>query len=180
MDLKNFFGKVTISEMAASLVAVILGLIIALVSNIGLNAATLFIGLIAIIFGVIEIVSFLFRSDLTMYNYSLILGLASIVLGILFFAIKIYLIMLLGIYLIVQGLGKMYSGLYIKKYNDISWIITLIVGVLFIAIGVVCFFEMRTTANATIVSSGIALAGYGLINIIHLFLLRRRCDNFIM
>ena len=82
----------------------------------------------------------------------------------------------LGIYLLIIGIQRINYGIFFKKYNESSWIITLVVGILFIIIALISFF----TSSDNIVSvAGICTIGFGLMNFINILLLRKRSKYFI-
>ena len=83
---------------------------------------------------------------------------------------------ILGIYYIVSGIQKGNYALLLKKFQESSWLFVLVVGILFIALGVTAFFVHD---SGIIEATGICLMGYGIINIINTILLRHRSEFFI-
>ena len=97
-----------------------------------------------------------------------------ILLGILTVIFNNALKVLLGIIFISLGLQKSTYGMVLKKFSESSWLITLVVGILYIVMGVISFFT-----NDIISVCGIFLVGYGLIDLVSVILLRKRSKYYI-
>ena len=97
-----------------------------------------------------------------------------ILLGILSISVGKSLQIFLGIYIIFLALQKLTYALFLRKFGESSWLLTLIVGILYLAMGIVSMFSEKIIAV-----SGIVLIGYGLINLVNVLLLRRRAKYYI-
>ena len=175
-EVKGIFNIITLAEMIDALIYVIIGLIFFVNPALSFTLVAIITGIVLIINGVISICSYFKRANIDLYNYNLIFGILLIIVGIATLFMDYLLAITLGIYLIVSGLQKGAYGLLLKKFNDSSWLTVLIIGILFVVLGVITIF---TSPDAAVKVAGICLLGYGLINFINVLLLRRRAQYFL-
>ena len=175
-EVKGIFNVITLIDLLIAIIYILVGLVFFTSPSMGDTIVSIITGVILIANGVTAIFSFLKRGDINLYNYNLIFGILMIITGILAMFLKNILIILIGIYFIVEGTQKIGYGLMLKKFNESSWFFTVIMGVLFAAIGIVGFF---TSSDSLISVVGICLLGVGLINLINTILLRKRSRYFI-
>ena len=175
-EVKGTFNIITIIEMIISLLFVFSGLIFYTNSQFSLTMVSLISGIFLILFGSSFIYSYMNRNDISLFNNNLFYGIVLILIGLLSLFIAKILILFIGISLIVCGLQKINYGYFLKKYNESSWLITLVMGFVCIIIGIISFF---TDKNLMTQSVGISLLGFGSLNLIIIILLRRRSQYFI-
>lgn len=175
-EVKGIFNIITIFELIISILFILVGLIFFASPNMSNIVVSIFTGLILISNGVSSIYAYLKRGSIVLYNNNLVYGIILILLGIIsIFAGKI-LSIFLGIYFIISGVQRINYGMFLKKFNENSWLLTLVVGILFIVIGIVSFF---TSGDAVVKVAGICTLGFGIMNLINIILLRRRSRYFI-
>lgn len=175
-EVKGIFNIITWIEFILSIICIILGLVFFTNPTTSNILVSIVAGLLLIGNGVTAIISYLRRGGVVLFNNNLTYGISMIIIGIVaFFSGKI-LAIILGIYLLVNGIQKINYGIFFKKYNESSWLLTLVIGVLYIVIAIITFF---TSGDAVIAVTGICLLGYGLLNLINTILLRRRSKFFI-
>lgn len=173
-EVKGVYNKITYVEMIASALWVIVGII--LTSKTG-GSATIFsvlTGILFIISGISSMFAYLKRGTISLFNLNILFGVLLIVMGGLAFVLANHLQIILGIGLVILGIQKGFYGLVLKKFAESSWLITLVVGILFVVMGGISFFSDNITEVC-----GIFLLGYGLINIISVILLRKRSKYYI-
>ena len=175
-EVKGIFNIITLAEMIDALIYVIIGLIFFVNPAFSFTMVAIITGIVLIINGGISIYSYFRRADIDLYNYNLIFGILLIIVGIATLFMDYLLAITLGIYLIVSGLQKGAYGLLLKKFNDSSWLTVLIIGVLFVVLGIITIF---TSPDAAVKVAGICLLGYGLISFVNMLLLRRRAKYFL-
>jgi len=175
-NVKGIFNTITIMELVISVICVLLGLIFFTNPNLSNIMVSLVTGLTLIINGVFSIYSYFKRGGILLFNNNLIYGIILIVVGILAMFLGKVLSIILGIYLIVIGIQKINYGILLKRFHESSWLITLVIGILFMIIAIISFFG---NGDEIISVTGIALIGFGFINFINVILLRRRSMYFI-
>lgn len=175
-EVKGIFNIITIIELAISLLFSLMGIIFISNTTININVMSILTGLLLITNGISSIFSYLKRGGIVLYNNNLIYGIILIVVGIFGLFLGNYLPIVLGIYFLVSGVQRINYGIFFKKFNESSWLLTFVIGILFIIVGIISFFAM----NGNVIKvNGICLFGYGVINIIDMILFRRRSKYFL-
>lgn len=176
-ESKGIFNIITLMELILSICFIILGLLFfteVTTSNIFLLTCLF---LLFVSSGVISILSYFKRSTVVIYNNNLIYGIILILISIITCFLNKIIIIMLAIYLIINGIQKINYGLFLKKFHEKSWLITLVVGIIFIVIAFIDFF---TNKEIMLTISGISLLGFGLINLVNIILLRKRSMCFLI
>lgn len=175
-NVKGIFNKITIAELLLSIIYFVLGIIFFASTNLSNKLVAVIVGIILIINGLVNIFSYIKREDIALFNLNLIFGVVLIAIGILTFTMSNVLNILLGVFLLLVGIQKINYGLVLRRFNESSWLITLVTGLLFIIISVVSMF---TNSDFLIKVSGILLIGYAAMNFASILLLRLRSKNFL-
>lgn len=174
-EVNGIYNRLTLIDLFVSLLWVIVGLLLMTNPEMSNVIFSVTIGIIFILNSFNCLYSFFKRRDIILYNLNIIYGLVMLILGILSLIFKNILQVMLGIYFLILGLQKLTYGLLLKKYSETSWLLTFVVGVLFITMGIISFFSENI-----IMISGVCLLGYGLINIVNVILLRKRSRYYIV
>ena len=174
--VKGIFNVITLFELLFSLICIVLGITFFSTPTISNTFVSVVTGIIFILNGIVCIFSYFKRGDISIYNNNLIYGCILVVSGILIASMKNFLSIMLAIYLIIVAIQRVNIGLILKKFKESSWLITFVIGILFLAIGIVTIFANE---DAIIKIAGIYLIGYGLINLINIILLRNRSSYFL-
>lgn len=174
--VKGAFNIITFIEIIISIIFILLGIIIFANPRMTNLTVSILTGIVLIINGISSIYSYIKKGDIVLYKYNLIYGIVLILIGILAMVVGKVLSILLGIYFIICGTQRINYGIFLKKFNESSWVITLVLGFLFIIIGIVSFF---TNGNSLVQVIGICTLGYGIMNFTNVLLLRRRSKYFI-
>ena len=123
-----------------------------------------------------SIYSYMNKNNIDLFNNNLIYGIIFIILGIATFVINKYACIVMAIYLIGECAKKVNYGVMLKKYNESSWLITIVTGVLFLVIAIITFF---TSMDNLVMVIGINLFGFGFLNLENIILLRKRSNYFL-
>ena len=175
-EVKGIFNIITWIEFILSIIYILLGLVFFSNPTTSNILVSIVAGLLLIGNGITSIISYVRRGGVVLFNNNLTYGISMIIIGIVaFFSGKI-LAIIFGIYLLVNGIQRINYGIFFKKYNESSWLLTLVIGILYIIIAIITFF---TSGDAVIAVTGIGLLGFGLLNLINTILLRRRSKYFI-
>lgn len=175
-EVRGIFNILTIIDLVISTLFIVFGIIFFSNQNMNITALSILTGLLLLGNGVFSIFSYLKRGTIVLYNNNLIYGIILGIVGIISMFVSVNLKVLLGLYLLVLGIQRINYGIFFKKYHESSWIVTLVIGILYIIMGLLAFFTSRD--NVVNVSS-ICILGYGLINFVNVILLRRRSKYFI-
>ena len=176
-EVKGIFNIITIIELGISILFILVGLIFFSNPSMTNLAVSIITGLLLIGNGISSIFAFLKRGNIVLYNNNIIYGIILVVIGIFSIFVGKVLSILLGIYLFVSGIQRINYGYFLKKFNESSWLMTFVIGILFIVIGIISFF---TNGDTLVKVAGIVILGFGLINFINILLLRKRSQYFIL
>ena len=175
-EAKGIFNIITFLVLGLSIIFIFFGYMFFASGDMNKTLASVLAGLLLIINGAASIYYHRKRNGIDLFNNNMFFGFLFIIIGAITMVASNILITLMGIYLIVGGLLKINYGLFLKKFNESSWFLILVTGILFIVLAIITFF---TDKEASVSVCGIAFLGYGLINLISTILLRRRSKYFI-
>ena len=173
-EVKGIYNKLTLMEMLISFIWIFIGIL--LVSNESLSnlAFSIILGVLCIISGLSSIYMFIKRGSILLYNFNIFYGIIMILIGLLSMLVGKSLQIFLGIYIIFLAIQKITYAIFLQRFGELSWLLTLIVGILYLAMGILSMFSEKV-----IVVCGIVLIGYGLINLVNVLLLRKRSKYYI-
>lgn len=170
-EVKGICNYVTLIDMGISLVYVIMGLVFYFLPDMSNLVVSILTGLVLILSGANQIYSFIKRDKIHLFNNNLIYGIILVVVGILAMFLGNVLSVILGIYFIVSGAQKVNYGILFKKFKEDSWLLNVVIGGLFLALGITSFFAKGRAVIGTV---GLGLIGLGIINIVDDLLIRRK------
>lgn len=175
-EVKGIFNIVTLIEMGLSILCILFGLVFFTNPNTNKVLIIIVSFLIIITYGITYCLSYLKRGDISLYKNNLIYGIITSIISIITIFLNNYLAIILGIFLLVNAVQKINYGIVLKKFNESSWLLIIVIGILYIIMGIISFF---TNIDSNIKVSGIILFGFGLICIINNYLLRKRSKYFL-
>jgi len=175
-DVKGFFNTFTIIDFILSFIYVIMGAIFFAIPSLNSILVSILTGVILILNGALYIYSYINKDNIDLFKYNIIYGICLILVGILAFFLRKILYIIVGIYLIIISAQKVHYGIILKKLNESSWLLILVIGILYFVTSIITFFANNDNQNEVI---GIVLFGYGLINFVNTLLLRRRSNYFL-
>lgn len=175
-EVRGIFNIITLFEIIMSVLFMVVGIIFISTPNLSNIATSIFTGLVLVANGVSSIYAYLKRGGIQLFNNNMFFGIALIVVGVIAMFVGKVLSIFLGIYFIISGLQRINYGMFLKRFNESAWLITLVCGVLFMIIGVVSFI---TSSDYVVKVAGICTLGYGAMNFVNFLLLRRRSKYFI-
>ncbi len=176
-ESKGIFKTVSIIESILAILFLIAGLIFFTNESISYLLLCIITGILIIGVGISSIYSFIKREEIVLFNLNLIFGIVFIIVGIISFFVNYNLNYVCASFLIISGLKKIVYSIYLKKFNESSWLFNLVMGILFIALGVITCF---TSVDNTITVVGIDLIGYALLDLTIIILLARRSKYFLL
>lgn len=175
-EVKGIFNIITIIDAIISIIFLMLGLTFFTNPSTSNVLVSIVVGIFLVINGGISIFSYFKRRDIDLFNYNLYIGIVLIIVGVLAMIFKNILTIMLGIYIVICGIQKVIYGVIFKKFNESSWLLTVVIGILFFVIGIVSFF---TGGDALVKATGICIFGYGAINLADIILIRKRSKYFL-
>lgn len=175
-EVKGIFNTITIIDMIISGLCILFGIICFSAQTMNPIIVAVITGLLLIGNGISAIISYIRRGGIVLFNLNMVFGILLIIVGLVALFLNYHLAIGLGIYLIVVGAQKIFYGIEFKKFSESSWLVTLVIGILYMVIAIILFF---TSKDNVVAVTGITLLGYGIINFVNTLLLRRRSNHFI-
>lgn len=152
------------SSIISSILFLILGICLFVNPTEMVKFITYIIGIIFVVFGSIKLYNY-YKSKETISNIQLTLGIMSIIIGIIIMfcngIIEFVIRLIMGGFILANGLNKIIVALNSKEYND-KWKILLTIGTLLVIIGL----YMILKSNIVLSTVGLVLIAYSSIDII--------------
>jgi uncharacterized membrane protein HdeD (DUF308 family) len=172
--MKNLIIKKDKSSIIMSILLLIIGIFLFVNPTEMIKFITYIIGVIFVVFGSIKLYEY-YKQKETINNIELTLGITSIVIGIITmfcngiieFAIRL----IMGGYILANGLNKLIVALNSKTYNN-NWIALLVVSILLIISGLYIILK----SNLIISTIGLIMIIYSSIDIISYLLYPKNKD----
>lgn len=149
------FSKITLISICCNIIFLIFGIIIYTNPYFTANLTAIILGIYFIIYGLYNVYIYFERSITPLYNYKLLLGIVTFILGIFvilnpFKFIKI-LTITLGLYLIVLAITKLLESLKLKKVKYEGWLIVFVISIILLLFGI--FITINPMASMDLVEA---------------------------
>ena len=160
--------KVRSAMVAVSVFYVILGVIMIVWPDVACNIACYIMGAAGILYGVVEIVNYIRTRDLTQPTGSLLTGIFSFLIGLLFIlkakTIVTVMIAALGIFVVADSVIKLVYTLELKGTGVKPWKVYTIITCVLLLLGVFMLVDPFNSAKFMIICAGVFLLLDGLFN----------------
>lgn len=177
-SLKIILKKNSWASILESLVFAILGIILVCRPEGTVKMITGVLGTIFIVIGILKIINYFSSKGVNdFFNYDLIYGLTSIVIG---FIAMFYMNIIgsifritIGIWIIYTSFVRINASIQIKRVGSEVWIYSLILALIMFS----CGLYVVINSNAIIVSIGIIMIVYAVIDIIENIIFMKNVDE---
>lgn len=182
--MKRAFHKVIISSIVSSLLFLLLGVFLFVKPGLANEVVGYVLGTLIMIAGVNSLVKFFVnQSALRFFDFELVLGILSILLGAMIvfnpLALTSILTVGLGLWMIVSSTIKVQYALELKRYKEESWLLTLIIAILTMVLGLVVIFNPFSGQMLLTKVLGMFVIFYAILDIVECLLLRKDAKDFI-
>lgn len=179
--IKNKFKSMYRTSVIFSIVLFLVGLFLLLKPETTLHAISYFIGLVLIIWGVIPIISFFSNKETQKYlEFSFICGVFSLIFGIIVMInpniIGSIIPLLIGIWMMINGVTKLYYSLTLNKENDAT--VSIILSIVILLCGLVLIFNPFGGAVVLTKIIGISVIIYSVIDLVECYTLKKTAKVF--
>lgn len=178
--MEQFFKKIGWTSILTSIVFLVVGLIIAYHPETTFKFVSYIMGVVIIIIGAIRLVEyFKERKDYEAYNYDLVYGIVSILLGIIVIIcnsfIEAFLRIAIGIWIIYSGVMRIPAGIQLKKIgaNKSAWITMFVIAGLMI----LCGFYVVSVQGAVVAAIGWLMVVYSIMDIVEEVIFMQNVKN---
>ena len=174
--MKDLFKRMTASIIASSVVAFIIGLVMAVVPNISLQVIGIMVGIYAIVHGIALICLDFAFNNIYIPFYGILTGILSIILGIVLLAMPNVLStvfgLALGIWIILSSVNIISTSVAARKTVP-NWWVMLILGILDLIAGVLVLFNPFASSISVIILGGIIIMVHSVVTIADMIMVRK-------
>ncbi len=179
-NLKSLFKKTGCVSILESLIFAILGIVLVCKPEGTVKFISGVLGAVFILVGIYKIINyFVTKGENDFFNYDLIYGLTAIVIGIVAMAymniIGSVFRIIIGVWIIYTSFVRINLAIQIKKIGSKSWIFGLILAILMLIGGLYVIID----ANAIIVTIGIIMIVYSVMDIIENIIFMRNINKIL-
>lgn len=169
--MNSFIRKYSANTLIVSFLLLILSLFLFLKPAASLNFIINLLGCIAILDGIIHIVSYILTpSESKSYSFELIQGIIVALIGFVFVynpqIVASFLPFIVGTWIIMEGMVKFQFAFNLRATNSDNWLIILLLSIISIIFGVIVIFNPFGTAITITALIGIFLFISQILNII--------------
>ena len=173
--MKDLFKRTTTSIIISSVIAFILGLIMAVVPNVSLQAMSIVIGIFMIMYGVALMVLDFMAHHVYIPFYGIMSGLLSIIAGIILIAmpnvLSVVFAIALGIWIILSSVNVISISLTVRGKVQ-NWYLWLLLGIIDLICGVIILFNPFASSISIVVLGGIIIMVHSVITIVDMIMIK--------
>lgn len=153
-SVENVFNRIVIYNLIVAVLTIIVGIALLFLPQLSNKLVGAIIGIIFLIEGINSIYKYFNRDGAKLYSFNLIFGILYAILGVIIilypFKVVEFITVFLGLSIIINGASKINYGVWLKKGNEESWLLTLVTGILLLIIGLlVIFYPFQATLTIT-------------------------------
>ena len=182
--MKKLFNKMMNLSMIASIIFICLGVFLYVMPYISATIIGVILGSLILLMGVYSIYKHKKNtSKLLVFQFELILGVISLLLGILIILnpllVSIIITVCLGIWLLILGTFKINYALSLKKFKEDFWPLTLTMGIIYLVLGAILIFNPLSASMIISEIVGLFVIVYGLISLVETHLYKQNASKVI-
>ena len=174
--MKDIFKRTTNSIIVSSVIALIIGLIIAFNPTMSDKTIGIIVACYMIVYGVVLVIL-----DVTSNKYyvpfdGIISGVLSIILGIVLIGkpdiLSTVLAIMIGVWIILSSVNMIKMSISLKD-SDSPWILLLLLGIFDLLVGIIVLFNPFEASISMTVFAGIMIIVHSIINIIDMVIIKK-------
>ena len=174
--MKELFKRTTTSIILSSIVAFIIGLIMAVAPGISLQTIGIIAGIYIIAHGVVLITLAFAANNFYVPFYGVMSGILSIILGIVLVAMPNVLstvfAIALGIWIILSSVNIISISITVKETLS-NWYLLLLLGIVDLLAGIIILFNPFATSISVVVLGGIVIMVHSVVNVIDMIIIKK-------
>ncbi|MBR3156965.1 DUF308 domain-containing protein [Candidatus Saccharibacteria bacterium] len=173
--MKDIFKRTTTSILISSVVAFILGLLMAVIPNISLQAIGIVFGIYIIIHGVVLIGLDFAAHNIYIPFQGIMSGILSIIVGIIMLAMPNVLATIftiaLGIWIILSSINVISISISVRKGVP-NWYLWLLLGIIDLICGIIILFNPFASSISIVVLGGIIMMIHSVITFVDTIMIK--------
>ena len=173
--MKDLFKRTTTSIIISSVIAFIIGLIMAVVPNVSLQAMSIVIGIFMIVYVVALMVLDFMAHHVYIPFYVIMSVLLSIIAGIILIAmpnvLSVVFAIALGIWIILSSVNIISISLTVRGKVQ-NWYLWLLLGIIDLICGVIILFNPFASSISIVVLGGIIIMIHSVITVVDMIMIK--------
>lgn len=179
-SIENVYNRMIIYSILTSILSIIIGLVLIFLPAVSNKVVGIIVGIVFLAFGINSVYKYFNRDGAKIYSLNLIFGVLYSILGIVIiiypFSVMNFVTVCLGLFIIVNGISKINYGMWLKRGNEESWLVTLVTGAFLVTIGIMLVFNPFTALTLTQIA-GAFLIITGVLNLSDTILFKNRAKQ---
>lgn len=174
--IQRVLKEISRTNLLISILAIIFGLVLVCVPQQFLVTLGMIVGIYLIVQGIGLIVFGIRARRVYLPFDGTLLGVLSVLLGVLFFMlpvqIAVYIGVALGIWVIVSSINNIKTAIALKG-KDAEWVFMLILNILDLLIGVLILLAPTLAATYMTIYVGVGIIVHAVLNLVHMYSIKK-------
>ncbi len=179
-SIENVYNRMIIYSLLTSILAILVGLTLIFLPSVSNKIVGIIMGVVILIFGINAVYKYFHRDGAKIYSLNIVFGVLYSILGVVIilypFSVMEFVTVCLGIFVIINGTTKINYGVWLKKGNEDSWLVTLVTGIFLVIIGIMLVFNPFASLTLTQLC-GAFLIIVGILNVSDTILFKKRAKE---
>ncbi len=176
-SIENIYNKMIIYSLITSILSIIVGLVLVFLPTVSNKVVGIIVGIIFLIFGINAVYKYFHRDGAKIYSLNIVFGVLYSILGVVIilypYSVMEFVTVCLGLFVIINGATKINYGIWLKRGNEDSWLVTLVTGIFLVVLGIMLVFNPFSAMTLTQLS-GAFLMIVGVLNVSDTILFKKR------
>lgn len=182
--MKNKFNRIIFSSWFTSLLFLIFGIFLFVKPKMANSLIGYLVGAIVLISGISSIISYITsKSEFKYMNFQLIYGIITTIAGMLIIfnplAISSFITIGVGIWMLINGIMKINTSLFLKNRKEETWSILMFIGILILLSGLLLIFNPFKGTMVVTQVLGVFAIIYAILDTMNLLLIKKRSKDII-
>lgn len=174
--MKEAFKRTATSILISSVIAFILGLLMAVVPNISLQAIGIVLGIYVIAHGIALIVLDFMAHNIYIPFHGIMSGILSIIVGLILVAmpdiLPVVFAIALGIWIILSSINTISISISVRKGVS-NWYLWLLLGIIDLICGIIILFNPFASSISIVVLGGIIMMVHSVITFVDTIMIKK-------
>lgn len=179
-SIENVYNRMIIYSLLTAILAILVGLTLIFLPSVSNKIVGIIMGVVILIFGINAVYKYFHRDGAKIYSLNIVFGVLYSILGVVIilypFSVMEFVTVCLGIFVIINGTTKINYGVWLKKGNEDSWLVTLVTGIFLVIIGIMLVFNPFASLTLTQLC-GAFLIIVGILNVSDTVLFKKRAKE---
>ena len=176
-SIENVYNRMIIYSLITAILSIIVGLVLIFLPAVSNKVVGIIIGVIILAYGITAIYKYFHRDGAKIYTLNIVFGVLYSILGVVIilypYSVMSFVTVCLGLFVIINGATKINYGIWLKRGNEDSWLVTLVTGIFLVVLGIMLVFNPLSALTLTQIS-GAFLIIVGILNVSDTILFKKR------